>query len=171
MHQSPDADPSLTRCLYRHKFQCWARAGRDFCGDRDFQRKLLLHGSNSGRPNVGAASYRDHGTTCLRLSGTNFDTAGGFASACGFAFSSVRSRSARATSHNDVAHISAGSTFSITEIKTAETPDPDAETKLTLQIGIKKQPEATVDHTKVKIQVFFYDTVDNKDIKLTDADV
>jgi hypothetical protein len=76
-----------------------------------------------------------------------------------------------ATTHNDVAHISAGSTFSITEIKTAETPDPDAETKLTLQIGIKKQPEATVDHTKVKIQVFFYDTVDNKDIKLTDADV
>jgi hypothetical protein len=28
-----------------------------------------------------------------------------------------------------------------------------------------------VDHTKVKIQVYFYDTVDDKDIKLTDADV
>jgi hypothetical protein len=76
-----------------------------------------------------------------------------------------------ATTHNDVAHISAGSTFNITEVKTTETPDPDAETKLTLQIGIKKQPEATVDHTKVKIQVFFYDTVEDKDIKLTDADV
>ena len=76
-----------------------------------------------------------------------------------------------ATTHNDVAHISPGSTFSITEVKTAETPDPDAETKLTLQIGIKKQPEATVNHTKVKIQVFFYDTVNDKDIKLTDADV
>ena len=28
-----------------------------------------------------------------------------------------------------------------------------------------------IDYTKVKIQVFFYDMVDNKDIKLTDADV
>src|SRR5438045_5858194 len=40
-----------------------------------------------------------------------------------------------------------------------------------LRIGIKKQPQATIEHTKVKIQVFFYDTVDDKDIKLTDADV
>ena len=40
-----------------------------------------------------------------------------------------------------------------------------------LRIGIKKQPKTTIDHTKVKIQVFFYDTVDDKDIKLTDADV
>jgi tetratricopeptide (TPR) repeat protein len=67
--------------------------------------------------------------------------------------------------------IAEGSTFSITEVKTAETPDPDAETNLTLQIGIRKQPDATIDYTKVKIQVFFYDTVDNRDIKLTDADV
>jgi hypothetical protein len=53
-----------------------------------------------------------------------------------------------------------------------ETPDPDAETtNLTLQIGIRKQPDATIDHTKVTIQVFFYDTVDGRDIKLTDADV
>ena len=67
--------------------------------------------------------------------------------------------------------IAEGSTFSITEVKTTETPDPDAETNLALQIGIRKQPEATIDYTKVKIQVFFYDTVDNRDIKLTDADV
>src|SRR5882724_2306006 len=64
-----------------------------------------------------------------------------------------------------------GSTFGITEVKATETPDPDADTSLTLRIGIKKQPDATIDHTKVKIQVFFYDTVDDKDIKLTDADV
>jgi tetratricopeptide (TPR) repeat protein len=67
--------------------------------------------------------------------------------------------------------ITEGSTFSITEVKTTETPDPDAETNLTLQIGIRKQPDATIDYTKVKIQVFFYDMVDNRDIKLTDADV
>jgi hypothetical protein len=64
-----------------------------------------------------------------------------------------------------------GSTFGITEVKATETPDPDADTSLTLRIGIKKQPDATIDHTKVKIQVFFYDTVGDNDIKLTDADV
>jgi hypothetical protein len=76
-----------------------------------------------------------------------------------------------ASSHKDMAGIAEGPTFSITEVKTTETPDPDAETNLKLLIGIKKQPNAIIDHTKVKIQVFFYDTVDNKDIKLTDADV
>ncbi|HZA38865.1 MAG TPA: hypothetical protein VE486_06955 [Candidatus Baltobacteraceae bacterium] len=67
--------------------------------------------------------------------------------------------------------ITEGSIFGITEVKTTETPDPDAEANLTLQIGIKKQPDATIDDTKVKIQVFFYDMVDNRDIKLTDAEV
>jgi hypothetical protein len=77
-----------------------------------------------------------------------------------------------AVPHNDVGGgVTEGSTFSITEVKTTETPDPDAETNLTLQIAIKKQSDATIDHTKVKIQVFFYDMVDDKDIKLTDADV
>ena len=40
-----------------------------------------------------------------------------------------------------------------------------------VRIGVKKRPNAVVDHTKVKIQVFFYDTVDDKDIKLTNAEV
>ena len=71
----------------------------------------------------------------------------------------------------DVGGIPEGSTFGITEVKTTETPDPEAETNLTLRIGIRKQPNTTIDHTKVKIQVFFYDTVNDKDIKLTDADV
>src|SRR5437867_2442771 len=76
-----------------------------------------------------------------------------------------------AAPRNDAGGIPEGSTFGITEVKTTETPDPETETNLMLQIGIKKQPQATIDHTKVKIQVFFYDTVDDKDIKLTDADV
>ena len=71
----------------------------------------------------------------------------------------------------DVGGIPEGSTFGITEVKTTETPDPEAETNLVLRIGIRKQPNTTIDHTKVKIQVFFYDTVNDKDIKLTDADV
>jgi tetratricopeptide (TPR) repeat protein len=64
-----------------------------------------------------------------------------------------------------------GPIMGISEVKTKETPDPDAETNLALEIGIKKQPGAVVDHEKVKILVFLYDIVNDKDIKLTDADV
>jgi hypothetical protein len=92
--------------------------------------------------------------------------------AAGTAGAGIASASFEAgASRNDVGGIPEGSTFGITEVKTTETPDPDTETNLLLRIGIKKQPNATIDHTKVKIQVFFYDTVDDKDIKLTDADV
>ena len=77
-----------------------------------------------------------------------------------------------AAAHKDVGGgIAEGSTLDISEIKTTETPDPDAETNLTLQIAIKKQPDATIDYTKVKILVEFYDMVNDKDVKLTDADV
>jgi hypothetical protein len=67
--------------------------------------------------------------------------------------------------------IPAGSTLGISEITASETPDPDSETNLMLRIAVKKRPSAVIDHTKVKIQVFFYDTVGDNDIKLTDADV
>jgi hypothetical protein len=78
---------------------------------------------------------------------------------------------AAASIHRDVGGISEGPILSISEVKTTEAPDPDADTSLMLEIGIKKEANATVDHTKVKIQVFFYDTVDDRDVKLTDADV
>lgn len=64
-----------------------------------------------------------------------------------------------------------GSVLGISEVTTTETPDPDAETNLMLRIGVKRRANAVIDHTKVKIQVFFYDSVDDKDIKLTDAEV
>jgi tetratricopeptide (TPR) repeat protein len=83
----------------------------------------------------------------------------------------MRSASLDAASHRDVGGNPEGSVMGITEVKAAETPDPDAETNLALRIGIKKQPGTTVDHTKVKILVEFYDTVGDKDVKLTDADV
>ncbi|HST30021.1 MAG TPA: tetratricopeptide repeat protein [Chthoniobacterales bacterium] len=67
--------------------------------------------------------------------------------------------------------IPAGSTLGISEVAASETPDPDSETNLMLRISVKKRPNAVIDHTKVKIQVFFYDTVGDNDIKLTDADV
>jgi tetratricopeptide (TPR) repeat protein len=64
-----------------------------------------------------------------------------------------------------------GSMLGISEVTASETPDPDAETNLMLRIAVKKRPSAVIDHTKVKIQVYFYDTVGDNDIKLTDADV
>ena len=76
-----------------------------------------------------------------------------------------------AASHRDIGGNPEGPVMGLTEVKAAETPDPDADTNLALRIGIKKQPGTTVDHTKVKILVEFYDTVGDKDVKLTDADV
>ena len=64
-----------------------------------------------------------------------------------------------------------GSTFGITEATITENPDPDAETNLTLRVGVKVRANTLIDHTKVKIQVYFYDTVDNNKIALTDAEV
>jgi hypothetical protein len=67
--------------------------------------------------------------------------------------------------------IPSGSVLGISEVTASETPDPDSETNLMLRIAVNKKPNAVIDHTKVKIQVFFYDTVGDNDIKLTDADV
>ncbi|HME89637.1 MAG TPA: hypothetical protein VKE30_10550 [Chthoniobacterales bacterium] len=67
--------------------------------------------------------------------------------------------------------IPAGSVLGITEVTASESPDPDSETNLMLRIAVGKRPSAVIDHTRVKIQVFFYDIVGDSDIKLTDADV
>ena len=73
---------------------------------------------------------------------------------------------------NDPSGIPTGSTLGITEVKATETPDPDADTNLLVRIGVKKRPNTVIDHTKVKIQVYFYDTVgENTQPVLTDADV
>ena len=40
-----------------------------------------------------------------------------------------------------------------------------------LKISVKARPNTAIDHTKVKIQVFFYDTMENQETVLTDADV
>jgi tetratricopeptide (TPR) repeat protein len=75
------------------------------------------------------------------------------------------------TTHNDVDGIPDGSTFGITELTATDSPDPDAETNMKLKISVKVRPNTAIDHTKVKIQVFFYDTADNQEAVLTDADV
>ena len=71
----------------------------------------------------------------------------------------------------DVGGNAEGPIMGISDVKTKDTSDPEAETNLALEIGIKKQPGAVIDHHKVKILVFLYDIVNDKDIKLTDADV
>jgi hypothetical protein len=71
----------------------------------------------------------------------------------------------------DVGGNADGPIMGISDVKTKETSDPEAETNLALEIGIKKQQGAVIDHNKVKILVFLYDIVNDKDIKLTDADV
>jgi hypothetical protein len=75
------------------------------------------------------------------------------------------------SSHKDVGGNADGPVMGISDVKTKETSDPEAETNLALEIGIKKQPGAVIDHNQVKILVFLYDIVNDKDIKLTDADV
>ena len=89
----------------------------------------------------------------------------------GTAESGIASSSTEAAEHKDIGGNPDGSVMGITEVKTTETPDPDAEKNMALQVGIKKQPGASIDHDKVRIFVRFYDTVGDKDIKLTDADV
>ncbi len=71
----------------------------------------------------------------------------------------------------DAAGIPDGSTFGISEVTTKNEPDPEAETRLLLRVGVKVRPETPIDHTKVKIQVFFYDMVNNDQVVLTDAEV
>jgi len=71
----------------------------------------------------------------------------------------------------DSSDTSDGPNLGITEATVTESPDPEADTNLMLRLGIQKRAKTVIDHTKVKIQVFFYDTVEDKDIKLTDADV
>ena len=63
-----------------------------------------------------------------------------------------------------------GATFGLTDLSVTESPDNDAETNLTLRIAIKARPHTVIDHTKVTIRVYFYDTVgENQQPVLTDA--
>lgn len=64
-----------------------------------------------------------------------------------------------------------GSTLGITEATITPNEDPDAEANLTLRVAVKARENAFIDHTKVKIQVYFYDTVNDRDIELTNAEV
>src|SRR5437879_8386336 len=53
--------------------------------------------------------------------------------------SGVASSSTEAVEHKDIGGNPEGSVMGITEVKTTETPDPDAEKNMALQVGIKKK--------------------------------
>lgn len=74
-------------------------------------------------------------------------------------------------SPDDITGIPDGSAFGISQVNQTTATDPEAVTKLTLRVGVKKRPNNPVDYTKVKIQVFFYDVVNNDQVLLTNADV
>lgn len=71
----------------------------------------------------------------------------------------------------DAAGIPDGSVFGISEVTLKKENDPEADTRLLLRVGVKARPETSIDHTKVKIQVFFYDMMNNDQVVLTDAEV
>src|SRR5204863_7768983 len=73
--------------------------------------------------------------------------------------------------HGDAERIPDGSSCGITGLGATDSPDPEAETNMKLKISVKVRPNTPIDHTKVKIQVFFYDTAENQEAVLTDADV
>ena len=64
-----------------------------------------------------------------------------------------------------------GSVFGVTNIETEQVPDSDAETNFRLKIGIKKRDGVSIDHSKLRIMVLFYDSLDNDKVVATDADV
>src|SRR5947207_1464689 len=64
-----------------------------------------------------------------------------------------------------------GSVFGVTSIETEQIPDSEAETNLRLKIEIKKRQGVAIDHSKLRIMVLFYDSVDNDKVVATDADV
>ncbi|MBV9010382.1 MAG: tetratricopeptide repeat protein [Verrucomicrobia bacterium] len=69
----------------------------------------------------------------------------------------------------DAEGIPEGSLFGITDIKTEQVPDADAETNLRLNIAVRKRPGVSYEIGKLRINVFLYDSVEGK-VVLTDAD-
>ena len=75
------------------------------------------------------------------------------------------------TTNASVPGVPDGAVLGISEITETDNPDPDADTNLLVRISVKKRDNTVIDHTKVKIQVYFYDSLPTNEIKLTDADV
>ncbi|MGH7938717.1 MAG: tetratricopeptide repeat protein [Bryobacteraceae bacterium] len=78
---------------------------------------------------------------------------------------------AAANGPDGTARIPEGSSFGISQVTQTNVNNPDDLTDLTLRVGVQVRHGVAIDHTKVKIQVFFYDVLDNDKVVLTDANV
>lgn len=85
--------------------------------------------------------------------------------------SSALAANAPGAGAEDSSGIPDGSNFGISEVGLKRVDDPEVQTKLLLRVGVRARPGTEIDHTRVKIQVFFYDMVNNSQVVLTDADV
>lgn len=74
------------------------------------------------------------------------------------------------TASRGAADVADGAVMGIGDIQITEAPDNEAETNLTVRIPIQARSGSVIDHTKVTIRVYFYDTIgeDPKPV-LTDA--
>ena len=75
------------------------------------------------------------------------------------------------TARNEAEGIPDGSMFGITEVTTTDYPGSGRGDEHEVEDRVKARPNTVIDHTRVKIQVFFYDTTDTQEAVLTDADV
>lgn len=122
-------------------------------------RKITEIGPSAGALYELADMKLKHGVPALERAATNTGVAN---------TTTIEAGTARSS---EVDGIPDGSTFGISELTATETPDPDAETNMKLKVSVKSRLNTVIDHTKVKIQVFFYDTLESQDPVLTDADV
>lgn len=67
--------------------------------------------------------------------------------------------------------IPTGSIFGVTEAVATQLHETDLETDISLRVGVKARADAQIDPAKARIQVFFYDLLDNKEVVLTNSDV
>ncbi len=63
----------------------------------------------------------------------------------------------------------ANASLKITDIHLEELTDPAAEKKLALKIVVKNRPGVVIDPNRVKIEAYFYDLMDGRDVVQTDA--
>ncbi len=69
----------------------------------------------------------------------------------------------------DAAGFQDNAVLTITDIQSEEEEDPAAEKKVILKIVVKNRPGIAIDPKKVRIDTYFYDLVDGKDVLQTDA--
>ncbi len=87
----------------------------------------------------------------------------------GTAFPGVQEPTEAAAPGRDAAGFQDSAMLKITDIRAEELEDPTADKKVSLKIVVKNRPGSAIDPKKVKIETYFYDLLDGKDVVQTDA--